>query len=336
MKITVCQKPVYTEDGGSAFTQADTTVEWRTLSLTKALSQSSSQYSWLDIEFNPEDSNDLSQLLEHCGCHKLAICDALRRRHPPKFESFGEQLFLLYRGIHESSGPLDFEHQQIGFFVTENLLITVHPKTVISIERFKNSAQLPELLTTPLALALSIIHTSAGLYLDNMLAFEDHLSDAEDCLYTTSGEKTLGNLASYKAKLIKLKRIFNYHKSLAAEMRLLNDNSKLAVSVSPHILNDVFDRLERLYSLSQMHYDICADMIDSYISITSHQLNTSMRILTVITAIFVPLSFLAGIYGMNFQYIPELQHAEGYFILLGVMATLATGSLLLFKRKGWF
>ena len=101
-------------------------------------------------------------------------------------------------------------------------------------------------------------------------------------------------------------------------------------------LNDVFDRLERLHSLSQMHYDICADMIDSYISITSHQLNVSMRILTVVTAVFVPLSFLAGIYGMNFEYIPELKFEHGYFGLIGLMATVAFSSLYWFKRKGWF
>lgn len=162
------------------------------------------------------------------------------------------------------------------------------------------------------------------------------MSDAEDKLYSGSGENTLTQLASYKAKLIKLKRVFNYHQALCSEIRSLNDNNELVVPINPHLINDLYERLERLHSLSQMHYDICADMIDSYISITSHQLNTSMRILTVVTAIFVPLGFLAGVYGMNFDHIPELHMPQGYFILLGVMATIATTSLYLFKKKGWF
>jgi magnesium transporter len=72
-----------------------------------------------------------------------------------------------------------------------------------------------------------------------------------------------------------------------------------------------------------MHYDIAGDLIDGYLSISAHQLNVTMRVLTVITAIFVPLSFLAGLYGMNFDYIPELKVRMGYFVLLSVMVVIA-------------
>ena len=66
-----------------------------------------------------------------------------------------------------------------------------------------------------------------------------------------------------------------------------------------------------------MYYDICGDLVDGYISISSHQLNITMRVLTVITAIFVPLTFIAGIYGMNFEYMPELSYQYGYFFVWG-------------------
>ncbi len=84
-----------------------------------------------------------------------------------------------------------------------------------------------------------------------------------------------------------------------------------------------------------MHYDICSDLINGYLSITSHQLNETMRVLTVITAIFIPLGFLAGLYGMNFEYIPELKINHGYFYLLGFMGIIATALILLFKKKKW-
>ena len=82
-------------------------------------------------------------------------------------------------------------------------------------------------------------------------------------------------------------------------------------------------------------YSICGDLIDGYISITSHQLNQTMRVLTVITAIFVPLGFLAGLYGMNFDHIPELHMKGGYFVLLAVMGTIAVGLLALFRKIRW-
>ncbi len=84
-----------------------------------------------------------------------------------------------------------------------------------------------------------------------------------------------------------------------------------------------------------MFYEICGDLIEGYISLSSHQLNLTMRVLTVITAVFVPLSFIAGLYGMNFEYIPELKFAGGYFVVLGVMIVTALGLLGLFRKKGW-
>jgi magnesium transporter len=102
-----------------------------------------------------------------------------------------------------------------------------------------------------------------------------------------------------------------------------------------HTVIDVHERIERLLSLSQMHYDICSDLINGYLSVSSHQLNATMRVLTVITAIFIPLGFLAGIYGMNFENIPELKVTNGYYYLLGFMAFLATSLIILFKKKRW-
>ena len=84
-----------------------------------------------------------------------------------------------------------------------------------------------------------------------------------------------------------------------------------------------------------MYYEICGDLIEGYISVSSHHLNNTMKVLTIITAIFVPLGFLAGLYGMNFENMPELGWKYAYFALLGVMATLAATMLLVFRRIRW-
>ena len=97
----------------------------------------------------------------------------------------------------------------------------------------------------------------------------------------------------------------------------------------------MFDRCERLYSLGSMYYELCGDLVEGYISLSSHQLNQTMKILTIISAIFVPLTFLAGIYGMNFEYMPELQWRYAYFFLLGLMLTVATALYIVFKRVRW-
>lgn len=84
-----------------------------------------------------------------------------------------------------------------------------------------------------------------------------------------------------------------------------------------------------------MYHELCGDLLDGYLSISSHRLNNTMRVLTVITAVFVPLGFLAGVYGMNFDVMPELSKPYGYYVLLASMATIATALLGWFRFKKW-
>jgi len=93
--------------------------------------------------------------------------------------------------------------------------------------------------------------------------------------------------------------------------------------------------MERFHSLSDMYQNVINDLIDGYISLNGHQLNQIMKVLTIVTVVFVPLTLLVGIYGMNFEYIPELKSHNGYYILLTVMAGIVAGLLLLFKRVRW-
>ena len=97
----------------------------------------------------------------------------------------------------------------------------------------------------------------------------------------------------------------------------------------------MYEHQERAGSLASLYYELASDLIDSYISIASHRLNQIMKVLTIITAIFVPLGFLAGIYGMNFENMPELHSRSGYFILLSVMAGIAVTLLAIFRKIRW-
>ncbi|MFT4854519.1 MAG: magnesium transporter [Bacteroidia bacterium] len=102
-----------------------------------------------------------------------------------------------------------------------------------------------------------------------------------------------------------------------------------------HEFNDTYEQLERTSSLTRMYYDLSDDLINSSISMASHRLNGIMKVLTIITAIFVPLSFLAGLYGMNFEVMPELRFEYGYYALLGLMLFVATSLLVIFRIKRW-
>ncbi|MFT5717564.1 MAG: magnesium transporter [Oleiphilaceae bacterium] len=288
---------------------------------------------WVDIQY--EEFDFVASKLKEFNIHPLAIEDALRTRHPPKIEFFDEQFFILYRGIKSINGSLDFDHQQLALFVEKNILITVHlsqslgiDKTIESLSKLKNK--------TPMHLALKIMKNASSYYLDNVLEFESRLSDLEDELQIKGNDKLITELTFYKSKLIKLIRGFKYHRTITQSLLTEADQyTYIDYEAHLHSINDLNERFDRLTTLSQMHYDIAGDLIDGYLSISAHQLNVTMRLLTVITAIFVPLSFLAGLYGMNFDYIPELKVRMGYFILLGVMAVIATSLLVFFKKNRW-
>jgi magnesium transporter len=102
-----------------------------------------------------------------------------------------------------------------------------------------------------------------------------------------------------------------------------------------HEFNDLFEHTERLTSFTALYKELADDLMNGYISMSSHRLNQIMRVLTVVTVIFLPLTLLAGIYGMNFEYMPELNVKHAFFIMLGTMVAIVTGLLLLFRKMRW-
>lgn len=315
---------------------ADGTTQQGDQTLINTWQASENDVIWIDVQSDDLSQDALKELLHSLGCNQLAIKDYLRERHPPKWEQFAQNTFILYRGISEELGPLSFAHQQLGFFIGERYLISLHPKSSLAISQLVEQYIWQGLIASPEKLALKIIHTSSEHYLNNLLSFEEMLSELEEGLQLENGEKLLSNLVNYRIKLLRLKRVFNYHQSMFNELLKTLAIENHGFNHAIHELQDVFERFERLYSLTSLFYEMCSDLVEGHISITSHQQNVSMRVLTVVTAIFVPLSFLAGLYGMNFEHIPELHFKHGYFVLLGIMGTLAVALMVLFKKKKWF
>jgi magnesium transporter len=289
---------------------------------------------WLDIE--GEISDTMREELLELGCHPLAIKDIQQARRPPKIRVFEQQTFILFRGIVQLDEFLNLDPQQIGLFCGLRLLVTIHRGESLSINRVWTEGDYSGNYSSPGMLARQIMYLASGRYLDRILEFEAHLGELEDSLLTGQSEKIMAELVSYRSELRKLRRIFSYHLRLAEEI-IEQQPSQLEADSDEqlHLWRSLMERCERLYSLTSMYYEICGDLVEGYISISSHQLNNTMKILTIITAIFVPMTFIAGIYGMNFENMPELQTRYGYFFALGVMIFSATVLLYMFKRKRW-
>ncbi|MBW8189641.1 magnesium transporter CorA family protein [Neiella marina] len=289
---------------------------------------------WIDLVQEPKEQE--RALLHELGCHALAIEDAQRDRRPPKVESFEELSFVLYRGFSKTEELLDVKTMALAAFVGDRILITRRTEPSFGVEAMWQDEKLNHYVQSPALLLSKIMNASAIRYTESILEAEDEISDLEDAMLTRSNDELMHRLILLKSHLRKLHRIKSYHAKMVRQI-LTGDVNHFAIDDAEikHSFRDVFDKFERLESLTAMYYDLCGDLIEGYISLSSHQLNKTMQLLTVVSAIFVPLTFIAGIYGMNFEHIPELSFKYGYFILWGFMLLVASGLLVLFRRKRW-
>ncbi len=288
---------------------------------------------WVDLE-GESDSID-EELLGGFGIHPLAIQDALRPRHPPKMERFDDFLFILLRGLDADTSGIDFGVIQLSLFIGDRFLLTRHAKPSTSVNWMIGKIKRGNAIAKerPGSLAIRLGNRLARRYVEILLELEPRLDEIEEQMFKQPDDKLLAELTGYKSQLRKLTRIANYHKQIATRLRDVGD-SFIGTELS-HEIVDLYEQIERTESLAQLHYQISNDLTGGYLGMSSHQLNRVMQILTIITVIFVPLTFLAGIYGMNFENMPELSTRGGYFAVIAVMAVVAVCQLIYFRRKRW-
>ncbi|NND68823.1 MAG: magnesium transporter CorA family protein [Halioglobus sp.] len=289
---------------------------------------------WVDVE--GEMSPEVETLLEELGCNRLSISDAKRSRHPPKIEVFEDNTFILFRGIAQLEEDLALAPQQLGIWVSSRLVVSTHRGHSVSVSSFLSDPELVEWLARPAVLVLKLLHYSSGRYLERLLDFEETLAEMEEGLLSSHSEEQMKDLVTYRSHLRRLRRVFSYHRTVAETIwQEGTEHLGLNEDDNAHLRRNLYDRCERLYSLSGMYYEICGDLVEGHISLSSHMLNNTMKILTIISAIFVPLTFMAGIYGMNFEHMPELGWRYAYFALLALMVCIATTLFVVFRRIKW-
>lgn len=288
---------------------------------------------WLDI--CEAEAAAEEKLLMSFGIHRLAIQDAMRSRHPPKIEAFDDYVFILMRGLDASTQGIEFSTIQLSLFVSDRYLITRHKKPAISTDWLASELAANADLShhNPSELVLMLSNKLVRRYVEILLELEPRLDHLEDSMFETNDDSILSELTGYKSRLRHLARIANYHLHIATELQ------KYDLALFPqklkHEIVDLYEQIERSRSLAALYYEVATDLTDGYLALASHRLNSVMKVLTIITVIFVPMTFLAGIYGMNFSKMPELATENGYFVVLGVMFVAAVVQLIVFKRRGW-
>ena len=291
---------------------------------------------WIWVDFNDIDSPQDANVFEtFFSFDTLAVADARRDMHPPKLEHFDNYFFLLLKGLDSSTETIEFRTIQIAFFVNEQLLVTARKERSMSIdhtwEKCINDKRI--LHQGPAHVVYQISRFLTDRYTGIITGMESRLDVLEDEMFEHPGDNLLEELVGYGKNLKKLIRIFTYHQDVFSRLR--SKTQPFVPKHGRHEFNDVFEHTERLVTLSGLYKDLTDDLINGYISVTGHRLNQIVKILTIVTTIFLPLTLLVGIYGMNFEYIPELKIKYAYFFLLGSMLAISTFLLLMFRKLRW-
>lgn len=288
------------------------------------------QWYWADFD-NPSDS-EIDLLRKYFNFHPLSIEDSIYSLNKPKLDYYDEYSFFILNALHsETLAPTE-----ISLFVNQNFIISFHTESLSEMdEAWKRvTGERGNWDKGPPFVAYQILDKIVDQFFPAVYEIEDKLDEIDSNLDNKAIHQILDVIFQIRGDILKLRRIISSMRDLL--YRILN--SERLPSFKEHRLyfSDIHDHLLKLSEMLDSSREVTSDLRDSYLSMNSNWMNTNMMVLTVITTIFIPLNFVAGIYGMNFKHMPELNWQYGYFLVLGVMLCIGISMFLWFKRKGWF
>lgn len=289
---------------------------------------------WVDLDHTDEAAKRV--LSETFHFHELAVEDALAESHHPKIETYDHVLYLILHGIVAGKRHEGFVTQDVDFFLGRNYLVTVHAHHSRSIEEEQTVVVRHGSLLGdgPCALLHRIIDRMVDHYGPEVDGLEDRLEILEGRVFGGGRANPLRDILGLKSDIASLRRVTLPQRDVV---------SRLARREFPHIsdalsyrFRDVHDHLVRLADEAVFLQDRVTGLLDAYISTQSHRLNLVMKVLTVIATIFMPLTVLTSMYGMNVK-LPPFPGGEPaqFWWILGVMLASSAGMLWIFRRMDW-
>lgn len=291
---------------------------------------------WYDLK-GLHDTILIESLGKTFNIHPLILEDIADINQRPKFEEYEEGIFITLRALAFDQNTLKVKTEQVALYFRKGLLISFQEDETDLFEavrhRINNSrGKIRQKGTDYLAYAL--MDNVVDHYYIILEQVENAIENIEEALLEAPDNTIKERIHHLKKELLVVK------KSIAPLREAISQFSKSDNEIieehSTFYIRDLYDHTIQIMDMVETYRDMLNGLQDLYLSEISFKMNQVMQVLAVVTTVFVPLSFLAGLYGMNFDHIPELHYKNGYFVLLGVMFLIFIGSLVYFKRKRWF
>lgn len=297
--------------------------------------QTGGEICWINVD-GLDDPGAVHQLAERYAIHPLTVEDILSDEQRPKVEEFENYLFISLKAIRrqeEGEPVLD----QVSFVLEGSTLITFQEIPGDSFDGIRkrilsNGGKVRRMGADYLTyMIMDAVVDEYFLVLEalgaEMEAFEERAMDEQDAAFITDIQKV-------KQRLLRVRRaVWPLRESVAGLLRL--DSPKIHDDLEP-FLRDLMENIIRVEETIETYRELIAGVVEINLSTVSNRMNKVMKVLTIISTIFIPLTFIVGVYGMNFQFMPELATHYGYPIVWGGMILVALGMIFFFKRRHWF
>jgi magnesium transporter len=290
---------------------------------------------WVELESECEEANEL--LTDCLDIHPLTIEDIWATRTQPKLEDYRKYLYMIVHGVQSARRGV-FDLLELDLIIGKTFLITHDPHGVSSKEVLEELDRDPSLLLKgPAWVAHSLLDHAVDHYLpivdqlDTQL--ENLIDDALSKAGTKHGNLVMKRILRYKRTLQTLRRMSVLQREIF--LRLSRGEFEEIPRETVPFFRDVYDHFLRINDLIESYRDLVTSALEAYLSVQSNRMNEVMKTLTMISTVMLPLTFIAGLYGMNFKHMPELEWVLGYPFALVLMAVVSAGILMYFRHKGW-
>ncbi|TBR59967.1 magnesium and cobalt transport protein CorA [Westiellopsis prolifica IICB1] len=297
---------------------------------------------WVDVRgLGSEDI--LQRLGQVFELHPLVLEDVVNVPERPKVEDYEDQLVIIARMVMPKKKSHGFHSEQVSFVLGKHYLLTVQeePKRdcfePVRSRIFKNKGIICK--NGPDYLAYALLDAIIDGFFPVLEKYGERIEDLEDEVIAQPTPKTLRKIYKVKRELLQLRRAIWPQRN--ALHRLIQDDSQMITNEVRIYLRDCYDHAVQVIDMVETYRELASGLMDVYLSAVSNRMNEIMKLLTVISAIFIPLTFIAGVYGMNFNTekspynMPELNWYWGYPACLALMAIIAIVLLYIFWRRGW-
>ena len=300
----------------------------------KAAFESGEGLLWVDIlETTEEDGKFLERVFKF---HQLAVEDCVSSViHPPKIDDFGDYLFIVVHGINHVVESDVVETAELALFLGRNFVASNHNFPLYSVEAVRQKVESDG---PPMRRGADFLaHELIDALVDNVLPTIDRMDEAADAI---EEETVRSPQKSTIEAILKLKRsTLRVHRVMAPQREVLNRLSRgefpLIREAAQIFYRDIYDHVARIEDLNQTLRDRADYALATYLSSVANRQNEVMKVLSIIAAIFLPLTLVAGIYGMNFENMPELRVPWAYFAVLGFMGIVIIGVIWWFWVRNW-